>query len=65
MFLATPILGAIADYSGSKKRFLTVFATWGAVLAALLFFSTTGDVTLTLTLFLLAHLGFVGGQRVL
>ncbi len=62
MFLATPILGAIADYSGSKKRFLTVFATWGAVLAALLFFSTTGDVTLTLTLFLLAHLGFVGAN---
>lgn len=62
MFLATPVLGAIADYSASKKRFLTVFATWGAVFTSLLFFSTSGDVTLTLGLFLLAHLGFVGAN---
>ncbi|MDP9494570.1 MAG: MFS transporter [Actinomycetota bacterium] len=62
MFLASPILGAIADYSASKKRFLTVFATWGAVFTSLLFFATSGDVVLTLSLFLLAHLGFVGAN---
>ncbi len=62
MFLVTPILGAIADFSASKKRFLVVFASWGATFAALLFFSTTGDVVLTLGLFLLAHIGFVGGN---
>jgi UMF1 family MFS transporter len=62
MFLATPILGAIADYSASKKRFLTVFATWGAVFTSLLFFAMSGDVILTLSLFLLAHLGFVGAN---
>ena len=62
MFLATPILGAIADFSASKRRFLTVFATWGAVLTSLLFFSTSGDVTMTLGLFLLAHVGFVGAN---
>jgi UMF1 family MFS transporter len=62
MFLATPVLGAIADFSASKKRFLMVFALWGASFTTLLFFSTTGDVLLTLGLFLLAHLGFVGAN---
>lgn len=62
MFLATPILGAIADYSASKKRFLTVFAAWGALFTSLLFFAISGDVVLTLGLFLLAHLGFVGAN---
>jgi MFS transporter, UMF1 family len=62
MFLATPVLGAIADFSGSKRRFLVVFATWGAVFTSLLFFAATGDVLLTLGLFLLAHLGFVGAN---
>ena len=62
MFLATPILGAIADFSAAKKRFLMVFATGGAIFTALLFFVTTGDVFLALGLFLLAHLGFVGAN---
>ncbi|HLF60600.1 MAG TPA: MFS transporter [Acidimicrobiia bacterium] len=62
MFLATPILGAIADYSAAKKRFLTVFAVWGALLTSLLFFTMTGDVLLTLGLFLLADIGFVGAN---
>ncbi|HEX2404659.1 MAG TPA: MFS transporter, partial [Acidimicrobiia bacterium] len=62
MFLATPVLGAIADFSGSKRRFLMVFAIWGAIFTSLLFFAATGDVLLTLGLFLLAHLGFVGAN---
>ena len=62
MFLATPILGAIADFSASKKRFLVVFATWGALFTSLLFFANTGDVMMTLGIFLLAHLGFVGAN---
>ncbi|MGH8952001.1 MAG: hypothetical protein ACRDX9_11305 [Acidimicrobiia bacterium] len=57
MLLATPILGAIADFSASKKRFLMVFATGGAIFAALLFLVIAGDVFLALGLFLLAHLG--------
>jgi MFS-type transporter involved in bile tolerance (Atg22 family) len=46
MFLLTPILGAIADHSETKRRFLVVFATWGAMITSLLFL-TTGDVLLT------------------
>jgi UMF1 family MFS transporter len=62
MFLVTPLLGAMADFSGLKKRFLVVFATWGALVTSLMFFVTTGDVVLTLTLFLLADIGFVGAN---
>jgi UMF1 family MFS transporter len=62
MFLVTPLLGAIADFSGAKKRFLVVFAIWGALVTSLLFFVTTGDVFLTLALFLLADIGFVGAN---
>jgi UMF1 family MFS transporter len=62
MFLVTPVLGAIADFSASKKSFLVTFATWGAVLTSLLFFSGADDVFMTLGLFLLAHLGFVGAN---
>jgi MFS transporter, UMF1 family len=62
MFLVTPVLGAIADYSAAKKRFLVVFAAWGATFTSLLYFSTTGDVSMTLALFLLAHVGFVGAN---
>ncbi len=62
LFLLTPVLGAIADFSASKKRFLTVFAYGGAVFTVLLFFMTTGDVALTLGLFLLAQMGFVAAN---
>jgi UMF1 family MFS transporter len=62
MFLATPILGSIADFSAAKKRFLEVFAIWGALVTCLLFFVVSGDVLLTLGLFLLADVGFVGAN---
>ena len=62
MFLVTPILGSIADYSAAKRRFLMVFAIWGALVTSLLFFVTSGDVILTMGLFLLADVGFVGAN---
>lgn len=62
MFLATPILGAIADFSGAKKRFLIFFAIWGSSFAALLFTVTEGRIALALILFLLADIGFVGAN---
>ncbi len=35
MFLLMPVLGAMADYTAAKKRFLTAFASgWGGVHAA-------------------------------
>ena len=58
-FLSAPVLGAIADFSSAKKRFLLFFAYSGALAAALLYFCRPGDVFKTLAFFLLAQLGFV------
>ena len=33
----SPILGAVADFSGSKKKFLTIFMLLGEISTALLF----------------------------
>lgn len=62
MFLVMPVLGAMADYSAAKKRFLTVFAYGGALFTLLLFFATSGNVLLTLILFFMAQVGFVAGN---
>jgi len=62
LFLIMPVLGAIADFSASKKRFLVVFAYGGAVFSSVLFLMTEGDVMLTLAIFLLAQIGFVAAN---
>jgi len=59
VFLASPILGAIADFSATKKRFMQVFAYTGATFAILMALIDTGDVTLAIVLFLFAQCGFV------
>ena len=62
LFLVMPVLGAIADFSATKKRFLVSFAYGGAVFSSVLFFMTEGDVLLTLAIFLLAQVGFVAAN---
>ncbi|NND85338.1 MAG: hypothetical protein HKN46_09345 [Acidimicrobiia bacterium] len=62
LFVAMPVLGAVADYSASKKRFLRVFAYGGSVFVTILVFAGTGNVLFTLGFFLLAQLGFVGAN---
>ena len=62
IFLVTPILGAVADFTGSKKRFLAAFAYGGALCTLLYFFVRSGDVTVTLGLFFLTQVGFVGAN---
>ncbi len=39
----SPILGAMADFRGAKKRFLTIFMMLGVTGTALLYFVRTGD----------------------
>ena len=55
-----PVFGAMADMSGSKMKFLRIFAYGGSVFATVMFFLTAGDVWLTLFLYLGAQFGFVG-----
>ncbi|MDO9508354.1 MAG: MFS transporter [Thermovirgaceae bacterium] len=56
-FLA-PILGSIADVSGSKKHFLSAFTLLGVFSTALLFFIGKGDWLPALALYAIGSLGF-------
>lgn len=56
--LLAPVMGAVADYSGIKKRLLLVFAALGVVSTALLYYVTTGDWLLASVLFILGNIGF-------
>jgi MFS transporter, UMF1 family len=62
LFIAMPVLGAIADFSASKRRFLRAFAYGGSLFTAALFLATSGNVLGTLGLFMLAQIGFVGAN---
>jgi UMF1 family MFS transporter len=62
LFLVMPILGAIADFSASKRRFMIRFAVAGAIFTMALGFMNTGMVLPTLALFLLAQISFVAGN---
>lgn len=59
--LISPVLGAAADYSGKRKRFLFVFTLTSVVATALLFFSGPGTALTAAALFILANMGFEGG----
>ena len=58
--LVGPILGAMADFTGAKKRFFTIFVLLGVSGTALLYFVGTGDWLLASTLFIFANIGFSG-----
>lgn len=58
----SPVLGAIADFSAAKKRFLLFFAYSGSLFTILLYFSRSGDVYRTLLLFLFAQICFVAAN---
>jgi UMF1 family MFS transporter len=57
-----PVLGAIADRGGARKRFLVGFATLGVVMTAGLHLVGRGDWEIALALYVLATLGFAGGN---
>ncbi|MFH0981940.1 MAG: MFS transporter [Planctomycetota bacterium] len=61
-FLTAPVLGAVADFSAAKKRFLLAFAYLGSLFTILLYFCGSGDVTRTLVFFVIAQFGFVCGN---
>lgn len=59
--IISPVLGAIADYSAGKKRFLLFFTLLCITATSLLFFIGRGDVLWGLILFILANIGFEAG----
>jgi len=62
MACLAPILGAVADFYGIKKRLLLIFAGVGMMASALLYFVTTGDWLLASALFILGDIGFASAD---
>lgn len=60
--LISPILGAVADYSAARKRFLGVFMGIGVTAVACMFFVQRGDVWLGFALFVFALVGSAGSM---
>ena len=60
--LISPILGAIADVSGMKKRFLLLFTGMSCLFTASLFFVTENAVVLGMALLILAEIGYRSAQ---
>ncbi|MBC7234481.1 MAG: MFS transporter [Chloroflexi bacterium] len=58
----SPILGAIADHTGSKKRFLFFFTTLSCIFTATLFFVQRGDIALGMILLIVAEIGYRSAQ---
>jgi UMF1 family MFS transporter len=57
-----PLLGALADQAGAKKRFLLFFAVMGIIMTGSLYMVSMGDWALALMLYGLGVLGFSGGN---
>jgi len=60
--ILTPILGTVADYAASKKRFLLFFSALTWIATSLLFFVQAGDIFIGMLFFILAEIGYRGGQ---
>jgi UMF1 family MFS transporter len=56
----SPVLTAIADYSGRKKLFMQLFCYMGSLSCAGLFFFTRETFSISVILFVLASIGFSG-----
>ncbi|MGQ4807441.1 hypothetical protein NKDENANG_00789 [Candidatus Entotheonellaceae bacterium PAL068K] len=60
--VCAPVLGAIADKGSSKQKFLMYFAGLGIVMTGGLFFVAKGAWEIAVLLYILATIGFSGGN---
>ena len=60
--LCAPILGAIADRGGTKKKFLLFFAFVGVVMTSSLYLVSKGNWPMAIALYVFAVVGFSGGN---
>jgi len=65
VLISSPFLGALADFSGRKKLFLTVTGIGCAILTCSLVTVGTGDAAMALILFALANILFMFGENFL
>lgn len=62
LFLGMPVLGAIADYTSAKKKFLRFFAWFGALTTIALPLIPSGSVVLFLIVVVMTQIGFVAAN---
>ena len=60
--LLAPVLGAIADRGGARKRFLLFFATMGIIMTGGLYLVEQGSWAVAMALYALGMIGFSGGN---
>jgi UMF1 family MFS transporter len=58
--ITSPILGALADYSGIKKRLLALFMSIGVLACASMALIAEGDIVLASALFFIGNIGVSG-----
>ncbi len=60
VIFTSPILGAIADFSGTKKKFLFLYCYLACLFTGLLFFAKDGDYIFAMIFYVLANYFFAG-----
>jgi len=60
--VTSPVLGVIADFAGSKKKFLLFYTIMACSATALLYFVEKGDIFIGMLFFILAEIGYRSGQ---
>ncbi len=65
VILTAPLLGALADFSGAKKRFLFVTYIGCAAGTILLGLAGPGDIVLAMALFVAANVCFSSGENII
>ncbi len=60
--VTSPVLGAIADHSGAKKKFLLFYTAMACLFTAGLFFAEAGRVAIGMGFFILAEIGYRSAQ---
>ncbi|HAR94345.1 MAG TPA: MFS transporter, partial [Deltaproteobacteria bacterium] len=60
--LMAPLIGSVADQGGARKRFLLCFCALGAIMTGLLFLVQKGDWFTAVLFYVLAIVGFAGGN---
>ncbi len=61
----SPILGAVADSSGSKKRFLMAFCYTAILFTGLLYFVHEGNYWMGAVFFIISNIGFGEGTSII
>lgn len=62
IILAAPLLGAVADQAGLRKRFLLMFASLGVLMTGALFWIAQGEWLVAAVIYAFAAIGFGGAN---